>query len=129
LSQKIGRKNDEVYMDIKTISDVSSASSSATVLALSNKISSSGKTGKGGGGGEGGKVQSSSSSSSSAESSTVYDKMDLNKDGKVSASEKALYLMMHPDEAETENSSQGYTSQGKQDEFAGGFSGIINLSA
>lgn len=113
-------------MTIQAINSISSTSSSATALALANKVSSGTKTGKTGGGGGGGKVQSSSSSS---DDSSTYDKMDLNKDGTVSASEKALYTMMHPNEAETENSTQNYTNQGKQDEYAGGFSGVLNLSA
>jgi hypothetical protein len=116
-------------MNIQAISNLSSTGSSTTALALSSKVSSDNPTAKAGSGGGGGKTQSTSGSSSTSKTSTTYDKMDLNKDGTVSASEKALYLMMHPDEVETEENIQSYTSQGKQDEFAGGFSGIINLSA
>jgi len=111
-------------MEIQAISGLSSMSSSAPAQAVSQKVSSGGKSGGGGGGAA--KTQSSSSSSTD---STTYDKMDLNKDGTVSASEKALYLMMNPQEAENENSITNYTSHGTQDEYAGGFSGFLNLFA
>jgi hypothetical protein len=114
-------------MPIEAINAVSTGSTSATAQALAQKVSGGGKTGGGGGGA--GKTQSSSSSSSSSETSTTYDKMDLNKDGTVSASEKALYLMMHPDEAEDTTNSTNYNNQGTKDEYEGGFSGILNLSA
>jgi hypothetical protein len=112
-------------MNIQAINSISSYSS---VFAATQKTSSSSSTGKASGSG-GGQVQSSSGSSSSSDDSTTYDKMDLNKDGTVTAAEKALYLMLHPDEAEEKDSIQSYTSQGKQDEYSGGFSGLINLSA
>jgi hypothetical protein len=112
---------------IQSVSGLNLNSTSATAQALSQKVASGGKSGGGGGGA--GKTQSSSSSSSSSETSTTYDKMDLNKDGTVSASEKTLYLMQHPDEADNSDSSSTYNYQGTQDEYAGGFSGIINFSA
>lgn len=110
-------------MNIQAISSVSSFSSA---FAASQKTTSSSSTSKTGGGGQ---VQSSSGSSSSSDDSTTYDKMDLNKDGTVTAAEKALYLMLHPDEVQEKDSIQSYTNQGKQDEYSGGLSGLINLIA
>jgi hypothetical protein len=112
---------------IQAISGISTGNTSATAQALLQKVAGGGKSGGGGGGV--GKTQSASGSSSSSETSTSYDKMDLNKDGTVSASEKALYYMMHPEEATESTSSDIYNSQGTQDEYEGGFSGLINLSA
>jgi hypothetical protein len=112
---------------IQSVSGINLNNASATAQALTQKVASGGKSGGGGGGA--GKTQSSSGSSSSSKTSTTYDKMDLNKDGTVSASEKTLYLMLHPNEAENSDSSSTYNNQGSQDEYAGGFSGIINLSA
>ncbi len=97
-------------MNVQAISGVSSTRSSTIMLALSNKTTSG--TNSGGGGGGAGKTQSATSSSSSSDDTTTYDKMDLNKDGTVSASEKALYLMMHPDEVEEDNTIQSYTNRG-----------------
>jgi hypothetical protein len=113
---------------IQAIDAISTGNTSATAQVLAQKVAGGGKSGGGGGGGAG-KAQSASGSSSSSETSTTYDKMDLNKDGTVSASEKALYLMMHPDEAEDTTSNSNYNNQGTQDEYEGGFSGILNLSA
>ena len=47
----------------------------------------------------------SSSTGSSSSSNQVYDKMDLNKDGNVSATEEILYKLEHPDESTTSSGS------------------------
>jgi hypothetical protein len=112
---------------IQAISGISTSGVSASAQALTQKVAGSGKSGGGGGGGGAGKTQSSTSSSTT--SSTSYDKMDLNKDGTVTASEKAMYYMMHPNEADESESTNNYNNQGTKDEYEGGFSGILNLSA
>jgi len=116
----------EVIMGMQAISSISSSGISATAQALTQRVSSGNKTGGGGGAA---KTSSASGSSSSSESSTTYDPMDLNKDGIVSPSERAIYLLSHPEKANNQNNAQTYSSQGTQTDQTTSLSGLINLSA
>jgi hypothetical protein len=134
-NHQYGSTTGEAGMAIQTISSVSSTNGLASTLAVSNQTST-GKSGggvpagKAGGGVPKAKPASTSSSTSSTSSDTkIYDKMDVNKDGTVSAQEKAAYLVVHPEEAAQEAQSTNYNGNGKNSEDLGSFSTIINLSA
>jgi hypothetical protein len=76
-------------------------------------------------------ISSLSSNSSSSDDNKVYDKMDENKDGTVSASEKAKYYVSHPaekiqDEQAAANKS-GYDKNGATEETA--TAATVNVSA
>ena len=64
------------------------------------------------GGGPGGAPPSGTSQSSGADSSSskTYDKMDLNKDGTVTAMEEILYGIEHPDDTTASSSTDGNSS-------------------
>jgi hypothetical protein len=125
-------------MAIQAISSVSAANNLTSTLAVTNQPTSSTKAtggapaGKASGGGGAHKAKaavSSSSSSSSSSDTKIYDKMDTNKDGSVSAQEKAAYMLIHPEDIAKETESMNYSGQGNPIENQGGLSAILNLSA
>jgi hypothetical protein len=76
-------------------------------------------------------VGSLSSSSSSSDDNKVYDKMDDNKDGTVSAQEKLKYYASHPAEKiqdeKTSANKSSYDKNGNTEESTG--SAGVNVSA
>ncbi|NMB55880.1 MAG: hypothetical protein GYA15_14390 [Leptolinea sp.] len=110
-------------MAIQAISRIASTGSSQ--FAMNSQPVSAGKSAEGGGSA----ASSGASNTSSTDSTDSYDKMDLNKDGTVTASERALYLKMHPNEMELEDYTQNYSSQGQITEMTGGSTSLLDLAA
>jgi hypothetical protein len=127
-----GSKTGEAIMAIQAISSVTSSNALASTLAVSNpatneKARGSAPAGKPGGGGAP-KAKPASGTSSSSDTK-IYDRMDTNKDGTVSAQEKAAYLVVHPEDAAQNTESTNYNGNGKNPENQVGLPSIINLSA
>lgn len=110
-------------MAIQAISRIAATGSSQ--VAMNSQPVSAGKSSGGGGGA----APTGSSSASSSDTTESYNKMDLNKDGTVTASERALYLKMHPADMELEDYVQNYGSQGKPVDSTAGTTSLLNLSA
>jgi hypothetical protein len=77
-------------------------------------------------------ISSLSSNTSGSENNKVYDKMDDNKDGTVSASEKSKYYVSHPaekiqDEQASATNKSGYDKNGTTEENT--TAAMLNVSA
>jgi hypothetical protein len=119
--------NDQMGSDMQGLSSAISAGDQQSALAAYNNIKSkvsqmkqsaeqpgmpSGQGQGGQGRGQGGAVSgSSNSSSSSGVSNKYYDKMDANKDGKVTYDEETKYRLNHPNDADKNNDKNSKTTR------------------
>jgi hypothetical protein len=134
--------DDQMSSDMQKLSSAISSGDQKSALAAYNNIKSkvsqmkqsaeqsgiSSGQGQGGQGrGGGGSVSGSSkSSSSSGASNKYYDKMDANKDGKVTYEEEMKYKLNHPDDAGKDKNSKTTTTQTDIQQLVGT---IINAMA
>lgn len=120
--------NDQMSSDLEKLSSAISSGDQQSALDAYNNVKSNlsqmkqsvDKSGMPSGQRQGGNGQgrsesvsgsSVSSSSSSTASSKYYDKMDANKDGKVTNDEETKYKLNHPNEADTDQNTKTATTQ------------------